>query len=86
MARTVHCRKYGEELEGLDAPPFFGAASANRAGVEKGLGGIAQQTRLINEKHLNMMEPESRKYLSEQRELFPSGGAADDADRRSSGS
>ena len=83
MARTVHCRKYGEELEGLDAPPFPGAKGQEvfeEVSKEAWEAWLAQQTRLINEKHLNMMEPESRKYLAEQRELFLSGGAADDAD------
>ena len=83
MARTVHCRKFGEELEGLDAPPFPGAKgqevfeTVSRRAWEAWL---AQQTRLINEKHLNMMEPEARKYLAEQRERFLSGEAADDAE------
>ena len=83
MARTVQCRKFGEELEGLDAPPFPGAKgqevfeTVSRRAWEAWL---AQQTRLINEKHLNMMEPEARKYLAEQRERFLSGEAADDAE------
>ena len=25
MARTVHCRRYGEDLEGLERPPLPGA-------------------------------------------------------------
>ena len=83
MARTVHCRKFGEELEGLDAPPFPGPKgqavfeTVSRRAWEEWL---AQQTRLINEKHLNMMEPEARSYLAEQRERFLSGESADDAD------
>jgi Fe-S cluster biosynthesis and repair protein YggX len=35
---------------------------------------------LINEKHLNMMDPDARKYLSEQMELFLSGGEHDHAE------
>jgi Fe-S cluster biosynthesis and repair protein YggX len=83
MARTVHCRKYGEDLEGLDAPPFPGPKgqelyeTVSRKAWE---AWIEVQTRLINEKHLNMMEPESRKYLSEQRERFLDNAAADDAE------
>ena len=83
MSRTVHCRKYGEQLEGLDAPPFPGAKGqlvfeeVSRKAWE---AWMAQQTRLINEKHLNMMEPASRKYLAEQRDLFLAGGDADDAE------
>ena len=83
MARTVQCRKYGEELEGLDAPPFPGPKGLEvfeQVSKKAWDAWLAQQTRLINEKHLNMMEPDARKYLSEQREGFLSGGAADDAD------
>jgi len=29
-----------------------------------------QQTMLINEKHLNMMDPQARKFLAEQMEKF----------------
>ena len=83
MSRTVHCRKYGEELEGLAAPPFPGAKGQDvfeNVSQKAWDAWMAQQTRLINEKHLNMMEPEARKYLAAQRDLFLSGGDADDAE------
>ena len=35
---------------------------------------------LINEKHLNMMDKTHRRYLTEQRDRFLSGDAADEAD------
>jgi Fe-S cluster biosynthesis and repair protein YggX len=35
---------------------------------------------LINEKHLNMMDPDARQYLSEQMELFFSGAEHDHAE------
>ena len=38
------------------------------------------QTMLINEKHLNMMDKEARKYLNEQRDKFLSGEEADRAE------
>jgi Fe-S cluster biosynthesis and repair protein YggX len=79
----VQCRRLKQELEGLDAPPFPGPAGqrifetvSKRAWDEW----LAVQTRLINEKHLNMMEPEARKYLSEQREKFLAGEDAEDAE------
>ncbi|MDZ7826462.1 MAG: oxidative damage protection protein [Gammaproteobacteria bacterium] len=83
MTHTVRCRKYGEELEGLDAPPFPGPKgqeiyeTVSRKAWEEWL---AVQTRLINEKHLNMMEPESRKFLSEQREKFLAGADFEEAE------
>ena len=83
MSRMVQCRRLKQELEGLDAPPFPGPAGqrifetvSKRAWDEW----LAVQTRLINEKHLNMMEPEARKYLSEQREKFLAGEDAEDAE------
>ena len=38
------------------------------------------QTMLINEKHLNMMDKEARKYLNEQRDKFLSGEEVDRAE------
>jgi Fe-S cluster biosynthesis and repair protein YggX len=35
---------------------------------------------LINEKHLNMMDLDARKYLAEQMDLFLSGGEHDHAE------
>jgi Fe-S cluster biosynthesis and repair protein YggX len=73
MTRIVHCRKYGEPLEGLDAPPLPGAAGeaifetvSKRAWLEW----QALQTMLINERHLNLRDPETRRYLAGQRERF----------------
>lgn len=76
MTRMVFCKKYQEELEGLANPPIPG---------EKGLEiyenyskkaweeWTDHQTRLINEKHLNMMDKEARKFLTEQRDKFFAG-------------
>ncbi|WP_106418750.1 oxidative damage protection protein [Salinicola tamaricis] len=73
MARTVFCRKYQQELEALPFPPLPGAKGqeiqqnvSKRAWEEW----QAQQTRLINEKHLNMLDPDARAYLMEQMERF----------------
>ena len=83
MSRTVFCRKYQQEMEGLDKPPFPGAkgqelfASVSKQAWQEW---IAHQTREINEKKLNMMDMTARTYLSEQRDLFLSGDAFDKAD------
>jgi Fe-S cluster biosynthesis and repair protein YggX len=73
MSRTVTCRKYGEELEGLDAPPMPGPKGqeifetvSRRAWQEW----QDLQTMLINERALNVRDPEARKYLNAQRERF----------------
>ncbi len=71
--RTVFCRKYKQELEGLDAPPLPGDKGqqiydtvSRRAWLEW----QAHQTMLINEKHLELFKPEARAYLTEQMERF----------------
>jgi len=69
----VHCRKYGEDLEGLEAPPMPGpAGQAIFDSVSKRAWQEWQslQTMLINEKHLNVRDAETRRYLAEQRERF----------------
>jgi Fe-S cluster biosynthesis and repair protein YggX len=40
---------------------------------------IKMQTMLINEKHLNVRDPETRRYLAEQRERFFDNQAVDEA-------
>ena len=73
MTRTVTCRKYGEALEGLDAPPLPGPAGEEifkTISKKAWLEWQDLQTMLINEKGLNLRDPEARKYLTEQRERF----------------
>ena len=38
------------------------------------------QTMLINEKHLNMMDKDARKYLNAQRDIYLNGGEVDRAE------
>ncbi|WP_086933940.1 oxidative damage protection protein [Agarilytica rhodophyticola] len=83
MTRTVMCRKYKQELPALSAPPLPGARGAElfeTISAKAWQDWLQHQTRLINEKHLNMMDPEARKYLSEQMEKFLSGAEYDQAD------
>ena len=81
--RTVHCRRYQTDLEGLDRPPLPGAkgqAIFDSVSKRAWADWQALQTMLINEKHLNMMDPDARQYLSEQMELFFSGAEHDHAE------
>lgn len=81
--RTVHCRRYQTDLEGLDRPPLPGAkgqAIFDSVSKRAWADWQALQTMLINEKHLNMMDPGARQYLSEQMELFFSGAEHDHAE------
>ena len=71
--RTVNCIKYKQPLEGLDRPPYPGAKGqeifdtiSKKAWIEW----TNHQTMIINEKHLNMMDPKSRALLQEEMEKF----------------
>ena len=83
MSRTVLCRKYQQELPALATAPFPGPAGEdifNNVSAQAWNEWTEHQTRLINEKHLNMMDKEARKYLTEQREKFLSGSDFDKAE------
>ena len=76
MSRTVFCKKLQQELEGLDRPPYPGAKGQEvfeHISKQAWQQWMSHQTMLINEKHLNMMEPESRKYLQQQMDKFLGG-------------
>jgi Fe-S cluster biosynthesis and repair protein YggX len=73
MARMVHCKRYGKELPGLVVPPYPGAKGQKiYESVSQQAWGEwqAQQTMLINEKHLSMAAAEDRKYLQDEMEKF----------------
>ena len=73
MSRTVHCRKYGEELPGLAAPPLPGATGEDifeNVSAKAWQEWQQVQTMLINEHHLSMADREARTYLSEQMRRF----------------
>ncbi len=77
---TVFCRKYQKTLPALSRPPFPGAkgqAIMETISQQAWQEWLQHQTRLVNEKHLNMMAPETRNYLEEQRELFFDGNNYD---------
>lgn len=73
MSRTVHCKKYDKELPALVTPPYpgpkgkeiFDTVSQQAWGEWQ-----AQQTMLINEKQLNMMDADDRKYLQAEMDKF----------------
>ncbi|MBS97933.1 MAG: Fe(2+)-trafficking protein [Oceanospirillaceae bacterium] len=80
MSRTVICRKYKKEMEGLERPPYPGALGQEifeNVSKQAWQAWTEHQTMLINEKHLNLMDPESRKYLQQEMEKFLSGDEFD---------
>ena len=83
MAKTVFCTRLQKQLPGLDAPPFPGARGQEifeKVSAEAWLAWQDLQTMLINEKHLNMIDKEARKFLSEQRDKFLAGEEVDRAE------
>ena len=83
MARTVFCKKYQQDLEAMDLPPMPGNKGkelmetvSKKAWQEW----LQHQTMLINEKHLNLMDPDARQYLSEQLEKYLNNEAFDRAE------
>ncbi len=76
MSRTVFCKKYQQEMPGLDAPPYPGPKGQNiydTVSLQAWAEWQAHQTMLINERQLNMMEPEARKFLQLEMDKFMSG-------------
>ena len=73
MSRTVFCRKYQKEMEGLAMPPMPGPKgqeiydNVSKQAWEEWQN---QQTMLINEKRLSVMDPATKVYLDGQRERF----------------
>ena len=83
MSRTVICRKYQKEMEGLDRPPYPGPVGQDiydNVSKQAWQEWTDHQTMLINEKHLSLMDPNSRKYLQEEMQKFLSGEEFDKAE------
>ncbi len=74
--RTVFCRKFQKDMEGLDKPPFPGPKGQDifdNVSKEAWQNWLAHQTMLINENSLNLMEPSSKAFLDEQLQKYLSG-------------
>ena len=76
MSRIIFCKKYKENLEGLDKIPYPGPQGleiyetvSKKAWNEW----LENQKMLINENTLNLQDRDSRNWLKEQMELFFSG-------------
>lgn len=83
MSRTVFCRKYQREQEGLERPPLPGAKGQDvydNVSKQAWQEWLAHQTMLINEKHLNLMDMGARTYLNDQMDKFLSGKDYDQAE------
>jgi len=83
MPRSIFCKKYQKDLEGLDAPPFPGPKGQEifeSISRQAWLDWQAHQTMLINEKHLSLVDPEARKYLQQEMDKFFAGEDYDQAE------
>ena len=79
MTRTVQCVLLGYEAEGLERQPYpgeLGLRIYENVSKEAWYRWLAHQTMLINEYRLVVIEPEARKFLSEQMEQFFFGDGA----------
>ena len=73
MSRMVHCIKLDKEAEGLAAPPYpgeLGQKIFDNVSKEAWQLWMAQQTMLINENRLSVINPEHRKFLEAEMEKF----------------
>ena len=83
MTRTVFCKKLQKELPGLANPPFPGPRGQEifeNVSQEAWNAWQQHQTMLINEKSLNMMDKDARKYLNQEMEKYFSGEEVDQAE------
>ena len=73
MSRTVNCVKLGKEAPGLDFqtyPGELGKKIFDNVSKEGWQMWLRQQTMLINEYRLSMIDPKSREFLATEMEKF----------------
>ena len=73
MSKKILCKKLEKELPALQIPPMPGPKGIeimNTVSEEAWEMWKSHQTTLINEKHLDLSDPNSRKWLLEQMEKF----------------
>ena len=76
MTRMVMCRKCKQELPGLDRPPYPGLKGQevfNEVSRKAWDEWQKHQTMLINERRLNMMDPEDRRFIQQEMDKFLAG-------------
>ena len=82
MARTVFCVRLKKEAEGLDFPPYpgeMGKRIFENVSKQAWAEWLKHQTMLVNENRLSLVDPQARKYLTEQTEAYVFGEGADQA-------
>lgn len=80
MARMVKCVKLGQELEGLDEPPFDSPLGQRiYENVSKQAWGqwMEHMKMLLNEYRLQPWKPEAQEFIAEQMNAYFFGGGAE---------
>jgi|TARA_Y100000310_G_scaffold311021_1_gene356883 Fe-S cluster biosynthesis and repair protein YggX len=83
MTHLVFCTRLKKELPGLEAPPFPGPRGQEiytNVSQQAWTAWQEQQTMLINEHQLNMMDKDARRYLNEQMDRYFAGEELTKAD------
>jgi Fe-S cluster biosynthesis and repair protein YggX len=73
MTRMVNCAKLGKELEGLERAPYpgeLGQKIFEHISKDAWQLWLKQQTILINEHRLALIDPKARQFLEEQMQKF----------------
>ncbi|MCC5880077.1 MAG: oxidative damage protection protein [Idiomarina sp.] len=73
MTRTVFCQRLQQEAEGLDFqlyPGELGERIYQNISKQAWADWQKKQTMLINEKRLNMMDPDARAFLEKEMEAY----------------
>ena len=73
MSRMVNCVKLGKEAEGLDRPTYpgdLGKRIFENVSKEAWQQWMQQQTILINEYRLSVIDPKAREFLEAEMEKF----------------
>jgi Fe-S cluster biosynthesis and repair protein YggX len=73
MTRLIHCKKLDKEAEGFERAPYpgeIGQQVYDNISKEAWQLWLNQQTMLINEYRLSMLDAEARKFLVVEMERF----------------
>jgi len=73
MIKKVNCAKLGKELEALDYVPYpgeLGQKIYNTISQQAWEMWLGQQTILINEYRLSVVDPKSREFLEKEMQKF----------------
>jgi len=80
MTRTVQCAKLGIEAEGLERPPYpgqLGQRIFDSISKDAWQQWLRQQTMLINENRLSVIDPKHRAFLEGEMQKFLFEGKSD---------